>query len=103
MVTPPATVDPGTIKPSLDVESKLGRNEIMAKKRGARSLNVYVRLKGEASFRLLSARRVRFPINDDTPPAIPGKPEEREYQAIALIGDEEVGQPSDIASAVFRP
>ena len=55
-------IDPATIKPSLDVESKLGRNEIMAKKLGGRSLNVYVRLKGEASFRLLSSRRVRFQI-----------------------------------------
>ena len=103
VLTPPGTVDPATIKPSLDVQSKLGRNEIMAKKLGGRSLNMYVRVKGEASFRLLSSRRVRFPINDDTPPAIPGKPEEREYQAIALIGDEEVGEPSDIVSAVWRP
>ena len=42
-------------------------------------------------------------MDDDTPPEIPGRPEECEYQAIALIGDEEVGESSDFASAVFRP
>ena len=48
-------------------------------------------------------KRSHIPLDGDTPPAIPGKPEERKYQAIALIGDNEAGQPSDIASAVFRP
>jgi hypothetical protein len=101
--TPAASVDSGTLQPRLDVESKHGRNEIMAKKLGADSLNIYVRLKGQAAFRLLAGKRVRFPMDDDTPPATAGQPEEREYQAIAVIGDEEVGVPSDIVSAVFRP
>jgi len=101
--TPAASVDPNTLKPRVEVESKRGRNEIMAKKFGADSLNIYVRRKGEAAFRLLAAKRMRFPLDDDTPSATPGHPEEREYQAVPVIGDEEVGQPSDIVSAVFRP
>jgi len=101
--TPAAHVDAATVKPALDVESKRGRNEITAKKFGADSLNIYVRRKGEGNFRLLAGKRVRFPVDDDTPPATPGQPEEREYQAIAVIGDKEVGVPSDIVSAVFRP
>jgi hypothetical protein len=101
--TPPAHTDPNTLKPPLTVESKHGHNEIMARKLGADSLNIYVRLKGTGPFRLLASKRVRFPMDDDTPPAVAGQPEEREYQAIAVIGDEEVGVPSDIVSAVFRP
>ena len=101
--SPAGEVDPATLKPTLNVESKRARNEVMAKKYGADSLNIYVRLKGEGPFRLLAAKRVRFPMDDDAPPAQPGKPEEREYQAVAVIADEEVGHPSDIVSAVFMP
>ena len=79
------------------------RPHLPSRNPGADSLNIYVRRKGESPFRLLAGKRVRFPMDDDTPPATAGQPEEREYQAIAVIGDEEVGVPSDIVSAVFRP
>jgi hypothetical protein len=101
--TPAASTDPASIKPRVSVEEKRGRNEIMAKKLGADSLNVYFRPKGTGPMRLLAAKRVRFPLDDETPPATAGQPEEREYQVIAVIGDDEVGQPSDIVTAVFRP
>ena len=101
--TPAAHVDPATLKLKLTVESKHGRNEIMVKKLGADSVNIYWRIKGTAKMNLLASKRVRFPMDDDTPPAVAGQPEEREYQAVAVIGDAEVGQPSDIVSAVFRP
>lgn len=101
--TPAASTDASTLQPRLDVESKRGRNEIMAKKLGADSLNIYVRRKGEAAFRLLAAKRVRFPLDDDTPSATPGQPEEREYRASAVLGDDEVGLPSDIVPATFTP
>ncbi len=101
--TPPGSLDPGTLKPRLTGESKQGHVELMAKKLGADTLNVYVRLKGVAAFRLLASKRVRFPFIDDTPPAVTGQPEEREYRVIAVIGDDEVGVPSDIVSTVFRP
>ncbi len=100
--TPSASTDPANLKPRLTVTEQKGRNEIMVKKNGADSVNVYVRKKGEAGFRLHASKRVRFPLDDDTPSA-DGKAEEREYQVIAVIGDEEVGQPSDIVSAVWRP
>jgi hypothetical protein len=74
----------------------------MARKLAADSLNLYVRVKGQSNFRILAGKRVRFPMDDDTPSA-DGKPEEREYQAIAVIGDKEVGQPSDIVSVAWRP
>ena len=33
----------------------------------------------------------------------PDQPEEREYQAILVMGNQEIGLPSDIVSAVWRP
>lgn len=100
--TPAASLDPATLQPGLSVDEKKGRNEVMAKKYGADSLNIYVRTKGQPAFRLLAAKRVRFPLDDDTPSA-DGRAEEREYQAIAVLGDKEAGQPSDIVAAVWRP
>ena len=61
------------------------------------------RCKGEATMRLLAGKRVKFPVQDDNAPAIPGQAEVREYQLIGVLGDEEVGQPSDIAEATWRP
>ena len=61
------------------------------------------RRKGEATMRLLAGKRVKFPVQDDNAPAIPGQAEVREYQLIGVLGDEEVGQPSDIAEATWRP
>lgn len=96
-------LDPDTYQPQLDAKSMSGRIEITGKKLGADSLNLYARLKGQASWTLLAGKRARFPYYDERPPAVPGQPEEREYQAIGVVGDDEVGQPSDIVSAVFRP
>ena len=95
--------DPDTYKPPLAATSKPGRVEIIAKKNGADSINIYSRIKGQAAFKLIAAKRVRFPFEDSTQPANPGQPEEREYQAIGVLGDDEIGQPSDIVSAIFRP
>ncbi len=92
-----------TYQPKLDAVSKPGRVELTAKKSGVDSINLYMRIKGQAAFKLLAGKRARFPFDDTTPPTVPGQPEEREYQAIGVIGDDEVGQPSDIVSAIFRP
>ena len=97
---PPAALNPNTLKPPLEVDSKLGRNVIMAKKLGAHSLNIYWRYLGETIWHLLAAKRVRFPLEDQTPTP-DGKPAVREYRAIAVIGDDEVGTPSDIVEATF--
>jgi hypothetical protein len=100
--TPAASFDPAGYKPILAVEEKHARNELMVKKKGADSVDIYWRKKGETAWKLLAAKRVRFPVDDDTPSAT-GAAEEREYQAIGVVADEEIGQPSDIASAVWRP
>ncbi len=100
--TPTASLNAAALKPPLEVDSKLGRNVIMAKKLGAHSLNIYWRYKGETTWHLLAAKRVRFPLEDQTPTP-DGKPAVREYRAIAVIGDNEVGEPSDIVEATFTP
>ena len=95
--------DPATYKAAGTAESLPGRVRLSTKKRGVDSMNIYMRRKGEPAFRLLMAKRVGFPVDDDTPPAVPGQSEVREYQLRGVIGDEEIGQPSDIIPATFTP
>lgn len=97
-----ASFDSANCQPKLVAEEKRGRVRLMARKNGADTLNLYVRRKGEASFRLLVAKRARFPYDDDAPGAVAAQPEEREYQAVPVMGDDEIGKPSDIISAVWR-
>ena len=98
-----AAIDPATYQPSLTAETRRNGIEIIGKKYGADSLNLYMRRRGEPKWTLQAPKRKHFPYTDDTPPLTPGQPEEREYQAIGIVGDDEFGQPSDIVSAVFRP
>gem|GEM_PF-801752 len=101
VATHSGSFDPDTYKPHLTAASMPGRVEITGKKTGADALNLYVRRKGEADFRLLAAKRSRFPFDDTAPPVTAGQPEEREYRAIGVLGDDEIGQPSDIVSAIY--
>jgi hypothetical protein len=43
------------------------------------------------------ARRSKFPFDDDSPLAVAGTPEVREYRALGVVADEEIGQPSDMS------
>lgn len=93
-----------TFKPVITrITSFAGHNELMTKKRGATSMNVYWRRKGEEAWRMVATKRVKFPVKDDNAPAVAGQAEVREYRVIGVVGDEEVGQPSDIAEATWRP
>ena len=99
-----ATFNPLTYKPVITrITSFGGHNELMTKKRGVTSMNVYWRRKGEETWRLLAPKRVKFPVQDDNAPATPGQAEVREYRVIGVLNDQEVGQPSDIAEATWRP
>ncbi len=74
----------------------------MAKKLGVGSLNVYWLPAGTATWAMLSAKRARFPFHDDTPAPAGQTTQAREYMAMGVIADEEVGNPSNIASVVFQ-
>lgn len=93
-------IDQKTYQPELKVSVINGHPRLTGKKRGVDSFNIYSRIKGTSTFNLIAAKRVKFPYEDDSPVAKPGTPEEREYQIVGVIGDDEVGQPSNIANAV---
>ena len=98
-----SSFDPNTCKRVGTAESFPGLVRLMTKKVGADSENIYLRRKGETVFKLIFAKRVSFPVDDDTPPVTPGQAEQREYQFRGVIGDDEIGQPSDIVQATFTP
>ena len=52
-------------------------------------------------FTTIGHKRKKFPFDDQTPLKTSGVPEVREYTAQGVIGDDEVGQPSDIVSVTF--
>ena len=100
--TTPETFDPNTYQPTLEATSRHNYVELMAKKLGADSLNLYWRPAGTATWTMLSPKRARFPFHDDTPPPAGQTMQAREYMAMGVIADEEIGNPSNIASAVFQ-
>ena len=64
-------------------------------------MSIYCRKKGEVTWRLIAVRKRKFPYYDEAPLAVPGVPEVREYMAIGVVADEEVGQPSEIKEVVY--
>ena len=91
---------PADIKPSLTVQTERGHVRIAGSKNYAETVNIYMRRKAGA-WVMIAPKRKRFPFLDETPPLTAGQPEEREYMARGVIGDDEIGQDSDIVSAVF--
>jgi hypothetical protein len=86
-------------KTQLKVEALPGRVRISFTKKGFSGVNIYTRGNGTAQWSYL-ARDNNSPY-DDVRPLTNGQPEKREYMAIGVVGDDEVGQPSDIVSVVF--
>ena len=62
--------------------------------------SVYMRVVGTVPWTLVGIRRQKVPF-DDQIPLPPGVAETREYQARAVVGDDEVGVPSDIVQVTF--
>jgi hypothetical protein len=79
----------------------MGHVRITGRKNYAQTVNIYWRRKGVTTWKLLVAKRKTFPFYDQTPLATPGTPETREYLARGVIGDNEVGIPSDIVPVLF--
>lgn len=50
----------------------------------------------------LGSIATRIPFQDDTPAPASQTMQAREYQAMGVVADTEVGNPSNIASAVFQ-
>jgi hypothetical protein len=93
--------DPNTARPTIVVEALRGRVKITGKKPGFEAYNLYWRKKGGVEWILMAIRKRKFPYFDETPLAVAGTPEVREYMAIGVISDEEAGQPSEIKEVVY--
>lgn len=99
MLAPPAvqTLQPDTVKPKLALSVAGGKVRVDWTRGKLDGVNVYNRRRGEAAWRLLD-RDNHPPYVDSTPLAQPGVPEVREYRLMGVWSDQEVGQPSDVAS-----
>lgn len=95
----PAAMD--SAKPRISVDTVAGRVQIKFVRRPFEGLNVYTRKKGEGTWRFV-ARATKSPFVDPTPIAIANSAEVREYYALGVRKDVEVGQPSDIVVIPLR-
>lgn len=94
-------IDLDTARPTITLEAQRGRVKIDGRKPGFEAVSIYCRKKGDVEWRLIAVRKRKFPYYDEAPLAVPGTPEVREYMAIGIIADEEVGQPSEIKEVVY--
>lgn len=95
-----AEMDLENYKPEIAAKIVGGEIRITFKKKGVDGVNVYGRLRGASAWRKL-AFDSSSPYVDTEPLANPAVPETREYKAMGVIKDEEIGQPSDIVSVTF--
>ncbi|MDD5034524.1 MAG: hypothetical protein PHE55_07165 [Methylococcaceae bacterium] len=95
------SIDPAISQPSISVSVHLGKIHVDGQKPGFEAVTVYRRRKGEPDWTPVAIRKRKFPIIDDAPLAILGTPEVREYRAVGIMNDEEIGQPSVMVEIVF--
>jgi hypothetical protein len=69
-------------------------------RKGAQTANVYVRLLGQTQWTFLASSNLST-YDDMRPLAQPGVAEIREYMVMGVIGNAEVGLPSDAKTVVF--
>ncbi|MBA2435030.1 MAG: hypothetical protein M3480_05755 [Verrucomicrobiota bacterium] len=60
-----------------------------------------MRLEGTSDWTTIGVKVNHFAFFDTTTPQVAGKPEQRECRALGMMGDQQVGQPSDIVTAVW--
>lgn len=100
VVSPNTPVDPATIQPSFNITTQRNSVRLRIKREGAQSTNVYTRKVGQMDWLFLA--RVNLSLFEDSRPlSQPGVPEVREYMVRGVIGDEEVGLPSETRTVVF--
>ena len=100
VVGPVSSFDPLTFKPELKLSIVGGHIRVDFIKDECDSLAVYCRLRGTSTWTKLGLD-TRSPYFDTNPLANPNVPEVREYMAMGVIDDIEIGLPSDIVSIVF--
>jgi len=88
-------------RPALRADVSAGRVSLRFTRRPFDGLNIYCRKKGEGTWRFVGHAR-KSPYVDPSPLANPNIAEIREYQAIGVRKDQELGQPSDIVVIPLR-
>jgi hypothetical protein len=92
--------DPATYRPLLRGTTVFGGTRLSWVRGDAKVMKLFMRLKGQTEWKVLTISTSSF-FDDRTPLAQPNVPEIREYMVCGCINDQEVGNPSDIVSAVF--
>ncbi len=95
-----AVFDSSTYKSTIKLTHGNGYVGIKFTKKGVVGLNIYTRLQGTSQWTHLILS-THSPYHDHHPLADSTKPEVREYMAIGVVNDAEIGMPSDIASITF--
>lgn len=95
------TIDVITYKPQIKIDVLArGIIRITFKKGSTDGVNIYRRRKGSLTWEFV-ARDTVSPYEDRIQLQNPGQPEHWEYCAIAVIKDQEIGQPSDVVEVVI--
>jgi hypothetical protein len=90
-------------KPTLTATAQRGGVVVLDFPKGdSEGVNIYSQREGDSAFGFL-ARDTQSPYVDNRPLLAAGKPEIRKYKAVYVLGDDEVGLPSDEVSATAAP
>ena len=93
-------VDPTTYKPKISADVFPGHVTVKFTKKGVQGVNIYSKLKGEENWVKLAFDSYS-PYEDNRPLHVPGTPEVRQYVAMGVIHDHEIGQMSDIIQVTY--
>ncbi|BAV04881.1 hypothetical protein SAMN05421788_1282 [Filimonas lacunae] len=88
------------IKPIIKATAYSGRVDITFNLQVMKCITIYSRIKGTYGWEKLG-NDYESPYQDTRPLAVPQQAEIREYMAFYFNGREDIGQPSDIVSAVY--
>jgi hypothetical protein len=103
IVGPEDTTDLSNSRPTLTGTAlPHGVFQLEFNKSKADGVNIYSKRDGEPDFTFL-ALDTASPYVDNRPPLVAGKPENRQYKAIYVQADGEIGQASDIVTLVSLP
>lgn len=95
-----STFDPATYITDIKARVLPQGVELKFSKKGASGANFYTRMRGEASWRFL-VKALTSPIIDTRALAVAGTAEVREYMAIGIKGNDEIGLESNIITVTF--
>ncbi len=97
------TTDWPAAKPTLTATAlPRGAVEVQFNKAKSDGVNLYAQRDGDGGWTFL-ARDTASPYVDNRPLLAAGKPEIRKYKALYVLGDDEVGLPSDEISVTATP